>query len=62
MKAGLFCTTISRSTASRNCCGSDFGPIEDGKLSANYWSVENAKLGVKRVSAPDPEHPFQTLL
>ncbi|NKN09818.1 hypothetical protein GFL43_34020 [Rhizobium laguerreae] len=49
--------------ASTNYCGgSDFGPIEDSNLSANFRSAENAKLGMKRVSAPDPEHPFQTLL
>ncbi|NKM15547.1 hypothetical protein GFL85_32005 [Rhizobium laguerreae] len=29
--------------------------------SANFRSAEPAKLSTKRVSAPDPEHPFQTL-
>ncbi|TAW32043.1 hypothetical protein ELH93_22140 [Rhizobium leguminosarum] len=44
----------------RIIAGSDFGPIEDSNLSANFRSAENAKFSVKRVSAPDPEHPFQT--
>ncbi|RWX07207.1 hypothetical protein EHI47_08085 [Rhizobium leguminosarum] len=30
------------------------------KLSANFRSADTAKLSTKRVSAPDPEHPFQT--
>ncbi len=32
----------------------------DSNLSANFRSAETAKLSTKRVSAPDPEHPFQT--
>lgn len=39
---------------------SDFGPMVDSNLSANFRSAETAKLSTKRVSAPDPEHPFQT--
>ncbi|NKK67172.1 hypothetical protein GFL51_16000 [Rhizobium leguminosarum bv. viciae] len=32
----------------------------DSNLSVNLRSAETAKLSTKRVSAPDPEHPFQT--
>lgn len=32
----------------------------DSNLSANFRSAETTKLSTKRVSAPDPEHPFQT--
>lgn len=32
----------------------------DSNLSANFRSAETANLSTKRVSAPDPEHPFQT--
>ncbi|TAZ29828.1 hypothetical protein ELH73_08145 [Rhizobium leguminosarum] len=32
----------------------------DSNLSANFRSAEPAKLSTKRVSAPDPERPFQT--
>ncbi|TAU68286.1 hypothetical protein ELI45_10865 [Rhizobium ruizarguesonis] len=32
----------------------------DSNLSANFGSAETATLSTKRVSAPDPEHPFQT--
>ncbi|NKM13012.1 hypothetical protein GFL85_18580 [Rhizobium laguerreae] len=59
---GLFSSRISRGPHPRIIAGSDFGPIEDSNLSANFRSAENAKLSVKRVSAPDPEHAFQTPL
>src|SRR4051812_48150248 len=38
---------------------SDFGPIEADPLSATYFPADPEKFSAKRVSDPDPAHPFQ---